>query len=181
MLDVKDRTIDGVTYKVAQLPWRDARKLLVRLYQILGPAVGQGLAGLDARNEGDDGKPKGLGDLPLKSIGDMVTALTTRCTEADFEFITDMAVSCTVLVKDERREVPLSTEIVFHFAGAYGRMLKWLAFVLEVNYLGFSQGRGNLSTFLAQAAEKAKAYRSQNTSIGGSTGLHRPTDTTSAQ
>ena len=177
MLETKLRTIDGVEYRVAQLGWKEGRTALVRLLKVVGPSVGEAFKLAQV----EPGKKFELDrSVSAAAVGALFTELAQRLTEEDFAYLTDIMVPKTEVHRGGDAWVRLSDEIHWHFAGDYWRCFKWLAFCLEVNYLGFFEERGGLGSWLGQVRTKASASPSPSTSTGVSTEFARAASTTSA-
>jgi hypothetical protein len=165
VLQSETHTIEGVTYKVTQLPFKRGQRLLVRLFKTLGPALAAAIAAAPRI------KGRKLGEMPvaevLPGISQALLLLSDKLSEQDMEYVTDTLAELTEFSRDGKTWLPLSQELEFHFAGRYGAFLKWLGFALRVNYLGFSNGLGLLEGLLAKVA--AEAPPSPTTSTGTST------------
>ena len=178
MLEVETTSIDGYTYEVTKLPYKRGRKLLLRLYKSLGPALADAmgsvpeLGGLESLDELEVQKF-------LPSLAALVRTLADTLSEEDMEFMEDTLIEHTQFGQDGKL-VPLKGNAEFHFSGNYSVYFQWLAFALKINYLGFFDGQGLLQKVKAMAAAAAAASPSLNTSIGTSTGSPQASATPAA-
>jgi hypothetical protein len=137
MMQSETKTIGSTEYEVTQLPSGRGRKLLLRLVRIVGPAVGELLKG------GEAGTAT-LASVSAEGLSAAVGELAARLGEDDFEYAVKELASSTKVRVDGGGLVPLASVLDLHFAGAYGEMLSWLAFALEVNFRSFFSGLGSL-------------------------------------
>lgn len=117
MLETKNKTINGTTYKVTQLGVRKGTQVLLRIVNKLG---------LLAKAEGG-------------GVEGIIGAVAQNLTEEDFNFLCDAFLPMT-LVSTLGKEIPLKNHFELHFAGKYWEMCEWLAFCLEVNFSDFLDG-----------------------------------------
>ena len=172
MLESKQRVIGEVEYLVTQLPAPQGRKLLVRLYKVLGPAIGAALKGLP-----EDGRAS-IGDIEVSSIGDAMIQLAHSLTEEDLEFLVATMTPQTQISREPGKWLALKTEEMFHWSGRYQHMFVWLGFALEVNYGSFLPGQGGLDGLLSATQKRSeRALSSLQRSTGNST-ESPPPDTT---
>lgn len=176
LLRNESTTIDGFTYRVTQFPFKRGQRLLVRLFKLAGPAIGEAIGGVNPE------RPT-ASDIKTQAIGAALAEFAGRLTEADFDFIVSELADYTELQVEtpEGGEgwVKLKQQIEFHFAGEYWRMLQWLGFGLQVNYAGFLKGRGGFAGVLAQIQTKMRS-RSRKSSNGSSGESPAPSDSASA-
>lgn len=154
-LQSETRTIGDTTYRVTQLPAGKSRRLLVRLYKVLGPAFGKLLEGFDATSVTGGGKAPSLLDIKMESVSQAMSTLAIHLTEEDLEFVVDRLFTGDMVEMDvgDDKWVKLTKERVdLHFAGKLDEMFRLLAFALEVNYASFFAGSGGASAFLAKLA-----------------------------
>lgn len=130
----KDETkiIDGTTYRVTQLVSKPARKLLVRLFNALGPTVGAFI-------------PEGK--LSLKNLfngeinlRDGISRLSQDLTESELEHLIEVLCSNkTIACESEGGKWPIldAAQFDLHFTGRTMTMFKVLAFAIQVNYSDF--------------------------------------------
>ncbi len=120
MLESRTKEIDGDVYTTSQFPARQGFKLLNRLKKTLGPAIGAWM-GEQAEN--------------------IITLIGADLSDDQMlDLILDFFEFTSVVSKDKETlsgSLKHSTTFDDHFSGRYGRMLKVLAFVLEVNYPDF--------------------------------------------
>lgn len=176
MLKSETKAIDGINYKVTQLPFGKGKQLLVRIFKLLGPAVGQAIGGVDAA------KPT-IADIKTAAIGAALGEIAGRLSQQDLDFAIDMLAEYTEVQQPNgddggERWTRLKQDMEFHFAGEYVRMFAWLAFALQVNYLGFLNGRGGLSAVLAQIKARMPS-RSPAPSTGPSGASSQPSGSAS--
>lgn len=168
MLKSEKTTIDGVGYEVTQLPYTQGRKLLLRLYKTLGPALAKGFANAPTLPQGASVVDVSVKDL-APAFGGLIEGLADNLSEEDFDYLTETLAECTCISTEKDKWVPLKSSMEFHFAGNYGEMFAWLGFALKVNFGGFTKGQGSLTALLAKVRAAAKASQSRTTSTGGST------------
>lgn len=132
--------IEGVTYKVTQLPFKDARRLFMRLARIFGPSLATLAEGV-----------KSVDDLPLAS---MVTKAVENLSDRDLDEVSDMLAEVTqysvdgqkwppLLFKgDPRKPVDNRDDL---FGGSLTSFFRWLWFALEVQFGDFSKALGKRS------------------------------------
>jgi hypothetical protein len=146
MLETKTHQIDGVTYDITQLEGMLGIEVLGRLVKVFGSAF--------------------AADDPLGSF--------TRNLSTD-----DIKYLCTVFAKttlhsteaNPDARVQLKDSIGFHFAGKYGRMLKWLWACIDVNYETFFADLGFTKEVRDQLMTRAKSEMLKPaTSPAGSSG-----------
>lgn len=169
MLESKRTTIGEYQYEMTLLTAPVGRRLLVRLFKTLGPAVSAALAGLP---EGKDDKI-GLGDLSTRAIGDAVGMLAETISEAELDNICEILAKVTEYSPDGgNRWLPMSKGegVDEHWAGRYLDMFKWIVFGLEVNYSDFLDApRSLVGLVSAQGNGKGSKSKSQEKSTGTST------------
>jgi len=171
MITTEQKQIGEWHYETTQLGSKDGRRLLVRLYKLLGPAAAEFLAGLEDKDGGKGGAQiRNLGDVKTDAIADAVTELAARITEDELDHVVDtLAKKTRVSQNGTSGWQPLVEQSEMIWAGNYTEMFKWLAFALGVNYSGFTGGLGNLSAFVSQAAQGSQS-KSPNQSTGTPTG-----------
>lgn len=157
MLDTRTKKIGEYEYQVRQLTAPIGRKLLVRLFKVLGPSISAGLSSLPD----DEGKELSLGDLKANALGDAVAILAETITEGELEHVVETLSEATQYSGEPDRWLPLKRDAEFHWAGRFLQMFQWIAFCLEVNYSDFLGGQVNLSGFgSAKRTEDAQASQS---------------------
>ena len=132
-LDAKRKTIDGVEYEVRMLSATRATKLLVKLGKMLGPAfveIAKGEGGLDREIDG-------------ALFAGAVSALFASADPDEVDAI--LKELAEVTLADGKGLRPIYD---IHFAGKIGRLMKWAAFALQVQYEDFF---GALGSVLAEA------------------------------
>lgn len=124
----EDREIDGVTYRCRQLAFTPSRKMLRRLFHIVGPTVGSALQGGGALNEVLDE------DV---NLGGAIASLAQRLSDEDVEYVHSVFVKQCDVKRGEGWQ-SLSDVSEVHFA-EHGMLhwFKWIGFNLEVNYSDF--------------------------------------------
>ena len=110
MLQQERVTISGTEYEITQLPYSQGRKLLLRLYKVLGPALSD-IAdrlplGLDVKD---------LGDIPVESLVPSlvagVSALAEHLSESDFEYMVSTLAKYSKVSNGEGGFLPLDKEM----------------------------------------------------------------------
>jgi len=132
-LDAKRKTIDGVEYEVRMLSATRATKLLVKLGKMLGPAfaeIARGEGGLDREIDG-------------ALFAGAVSALFASADPDEVDAI--LKELAEVTLADGKGLRPIYD---IHFAGKIGRLMRWAAFALQVQYEDFF---GALGSVLAEA------------------------------
>lgn len=122
----KKKTIDGIEYEVTQLGAKEGRALFVRISKMIGPSLAS-LAKAD------------LASLMDSNVAQLAPAIETFVRDVSEE---DLDVLCSKFAersayRDGKDWPELDRNFDDHFAGAYLRMIKWLAFCVEVNYADF--------------------------------------------
>jgi hypothetical protein len=167
MLQTKEKTIGEHRYQVTQLSAPEGRRLLVRLYKVLGPSLGAITKGLD----GVDGKAVKLEELRLEFVGEALRELAMHLNEDDLEHLCEVMGKQTMVHLGGDKWVPLQDVSALHFAGRYDEMFKWIAFALETNYAGFFKGTatlGGLASKLGGQVPRPSESRSPDTLSGSS-------------
>lgn len=172
MLKTEERTFagsgeaDDLTIEVTQLPGIKGRKLLVRLYSVLGPAFAALVEGAD----GGTGAANVAPDVELDAVSRAMTTLAHSLQEEDLEHVCKVFGATSRVRVGESGFVELTTEMQdLVFAGRYLEMFRWLGFALEVNYSGFFAGLGGAkSVFQRLAKPTAPQSDSPSTSTGKS-------------
>ncbi len=174
MLEAQKRTIGEHTYEVTQLTAPIGRKLLVRLFKVLGPPIGAALAGLP---EGD-GDGVATGDLKTKAIGDAVMMLAETLTESELEHLVETLTPTTLYSLEADKWLQLKDDNEFHWAGRFLDMFAWIGFCLECNYSDFLGGQTSLAGIAsAMSRGNLSPSPSQRTSTGTSTESPQASDT----
>lgn len=150
-LDAHRKRIDGVEYEVRMLPATRATKLLVKLGKMLGPAfaaIARGEGGIDREIDG-------------ALFAGAVSALFASADPDEVDAI--LKELAEVTLADGKGLRPIYD---IHFAGKIGRLMKWAAFALQVQYEDFF---GALGSVLAEAGlSSAMESLSPKASIGAS-------------
>lgn len=118
------RTIGGHRFQVTQLAYKDGRRMLFELTQILGDSLAS--LAVAAKDKGVLNEDAG------KAVGKLVRSL-------DYDFLeraSDLFAAQTLVgVDGSDNMVALSDDIQNAiFAGAYDVWVQWLAFCLELNF-----------------------------------------------
>ena len=119
----KEVTVGGHTYKCGMLPVKEARPLLVKLANLLGPALGE----LMVSGESTD----------LKNVGSAFARLTIGLKDEDLLHIQNSLFTHSHWMNETGHWVPLRGIADNHFAGAFGAMFKVMFAALEHNYGDF--------------------------------------------
>jgi len=150
--DSESKVIDGTKYVVYMLPPRKARKILVRIFQVMAPSAGE------AVSRADDNVSNALGDI-LKNLAD-------RLDDNDLEWMMGVLAEVTTVETGPNQAPYLSKFFDAQFKGKIGAMMKWFVFALGAQYGDFFEGSASdLSDQLAGLKE-ALGFGSQNTSTG---------------
>jgi hypothetical protein len=180
MLKTEEKVIGEHGYRVTQLPGIKGRKVLVRLYKILGPALAA-LIDDTVQKPAQTITQYSADDVELSSVSAALSVLAVKLREDDLEYLCEQLAACTLVnIEDTDKWVPLSKDLQnVVFAGAYKEMFLWLGFALEVNYGGFFDGVGGVSGFVSKLAnpKTVNQSNSRNTSTGKS-GESSPQNTT---
>lgn len=119
-------------YTITQLPLRESRALLVRLTNLLGPALGDAVTGTDEGVTVDG-----------NTIGGAIKTLATSISDADFDYVQNALFKCVTWRNDQGDNVPLATIADDHFAGdGLDRLFRVIFAALKVNYADFLGGLG---------------------------------------
>ena len=177
MLEEKRKRIGACEYQVRQLTVPVGRRLLVRLFKILGPAIGAAVGGLP-EDKGDD---ISIGALNTRAIGDAITLLADTITEDELENLCEILADATEYSPEPDRWLPLKKDSEMHWAGRYFDMFKWIAFALEVNYADFLGAQGSLGGFVSAVRKPGQSpSKSPKASTGKSIGSPQAHDTAPA-
>lgn len=110
MVETKEKTIEGTTYRVRQLDAVKGRKVVARLIRLLSNAAAGG--------------------------DDALSKIFASVTEEDMDYFCDVFAASTD-VNYEGKWPCLKDVFGLHFAGKYGEMMQWLLFCVEVNFGNF--------------------------------------------
>jgi len=138
----------GFTYSVEQLGARQGGRVFARIANMLGGALGSALSGGES--------------FSVDSVGKVFASLAESITEENLDYLVDTFIP-TTKVAGGQLPAPLPLSAVDpdqHFAGAYGEMMQWLGFCLEVNYASFLPG-GSIAATVAMFKAKAEAKASE--------------------
>lgn len=152
--DCKTKTIDGTKYGVYMLPPKLARKMLVRIFQVLAPSAGE-LFGRES-------------EQLSKAIGPTLATLADRLSDDDLDWMMGELAKVSTVEMAPNKEPALGQIFDVHFMGRIGHMLKWFAFALEVQYSDFWSGSGSGLNDLLATVKAAMASPSPSTSTGSS-------------
>lgn len=150
-IEVKDRKIGNHTYRVTQFGAKQANRVLVSLFKL----VGGGFADLVSTP----------GEAEAR-LGAAVAALQKSVSADDLNAVCDAFASKTKLILQAQlnggpQEVPQDLAPMFddHFAGAsYPDLFRWLAFAIEVNYASFLGANGtSLSDLMGMVKKSPEA------------------------
>lgn len=109
MIESKTKTIGNHDYRVTQLGALKGRKVLTRLFKVIGPVVAAAVSG-----------------------GQNLAHALDGVDEDTVEYLCDAFAART-----EVDGVALDKVFEIHFAGNYAEMVKWLAFCVEFNFASF--------------------------------------------
>ena len=130
MYQTIEKTINGSTYSVTQLPARRALKLKARLLKVFGPSLAQMV--FTRENESP---------LDQENVVKAITLLVNQLDDATFERLT-----VEILQGVRKGGMELTESLIdSEFAGDLGTLFLVLGFVMEVNYGSFfaQSGIGN--------------------------------------
>jgi len=138
--DSQTKSIDGCGYTVYMLPPKVARKILVRIFQVLGPSLGEAFS----RDE----------EKLSAAIGPIIREFTDRLSDDDLEWMMTALADVTMIDPGGGKTIPLKGVFDGHFQGKIGSMLRWFAFALEVQFSDFfGDSVGGLGQLLAGLKE----------------------------
>ncbi len=151
-LETKDRTIGDTTYYVTQMPSSRARKLLVRLFKIIGPTIGALTEGSTA------GK---ISEIKVKVICDVLASVAANMGDDDLEFfVREILTGGFVKYATASGQPTMSLEVAeIHFVGKTHDLLRLIGFALEVNFGGFF-GEAGLGGVLRRSTPPASTSSS---------------------
>jgi hypothetical protein len=133
MIQTLEKTINGSSYSVTQLPARRALRLQAKLVKLLGPAVSTIFVASGDLDNADQSIPKAI------------AALASQLDDKSFDqLVLDLLQGQARKNGKEINEAVLDME----FAGNLNELFLLLAFVLEVNFGDFFREGGILSSFL---------------------------------
>jgi hypothetical protein len=154
------------------------RKLLVRLYKVLGPPLAKLVSGIDLK----PGKKIGLDDIGLDSVADAMIELAVHLREEDLEYVVDrvFASESVEFNADGDKWVRLKKDLAeAHFAGSIHEQFHVLAFALEVNYAGFFDAWGSAAGLAEKLATPTATPSASPENLTGQSGESQPVrDTT---
>jgi hypothetical protein len=160
MQEIKERRIDGHTYRVMMIGAKRSLRMLAQLGKMLAPALAKAAEG---------GSLKSImgADLSQIDLSGMAQMLVDRLDEdALVRIVEDLAAVTTF--SDHGKDWPnLGAAYDIHFAGRLASLAKWLAFALEVQFGDFFGVLGSLAKSGAAQAI-ASASPSPSTSTGRS-------------
>lgn len=134
--DCKTKTIDGTKYGVYMLPPKLARKMLVRIFQVLAPSAGEMFS-----RESEE---------VATVIGPVLSSLADKLSDDDLDWMMSELAKVSTAEVAPSKEPFLEPLFDVHFRGRIAHMLKWFAFALEVQFSDFFDGsEGGLSGLLA--------------------------------
>jgi hypothetical protein len=139
-INTQERTIDGRTYTVQQLPARKALKTLNRLGKVFGPALAQAATAVGSSAKLD------IAAIDVAKLGGAVEALFANLEDADLDHFVQ-----TFLESSLVDGAPLYAQLDVVFMGKIDGLLKLLAFAVEVNFGNFMRGLGGAVRQLAPA------------------------------
>lgn len=148
----EERAIGDCTYRVTQLTSEPARRLFVRLFNVLGPSIGQLTGAVKSGSA--------ILDADLSGV---FATLARDLTPDELEAVIKVLCDNKTIAYDHDGKWPKldKKDFDFHFTGEVGKMFKVLAFAIEVNYRDFLGEIGGL--FRAQQAAPATSASSSPT------------------
>lgn len=155
MLETTRKEIGGVTYEVSQLPFVQARKVLVLLSKKVIPGLSLALAGAVASTAKKGAA--GLLDAGIQDIAAGMTRLVQDLDEADLVALEDAFGPYTKVIQDDgKTPILVAANRAEHFkGGSLFRYFSWLAFCVEVNYADFFAAAAPLLAGAPQGAPDA--------------------------
>lgn len=122
--------IDGNKYEITQLGARDGRRMLVRLTNILGPALGNLIKDGGGSSDG---------------VAHAIMSLSSHISEDDVDYVCKTFGkhtewrngSQTITLDDDQQDL--------HFAGRYDSMVRWISECLRINFSPFFDMLRNVS------------------------------------
>lgn len=178
-IEVLEREIGGLNYRVTLLPTKLGTATLVRLVKLFGPTLGSFIGGI-----GRGVATPGLGEQDLaehglaQGAGDAINAFCARLDEVELQRLLDLFAQYTVVEIDAQHEPRLDKIFDDHFAGRYDLLFTWFRFALEVNYTRFFIA--NAGGIVAQMWKALSRFRSRGASTGTSTASPAASDTAAA-
>jgi len=126
----KEKTIDGLTFTVQQLPAMRSLKLMHKLGKTIGPAMLKALSGAPA------GKEIKVGNINVADMADGVSLLFDRLSAEDTESIVRELFETTMVTENGQtfQLMPVFDNVL---AGKMATLFKAVKFALEVNYQDF--------------------------------------------
>lgn len=137
MIETKEKSIDGSTYSVTQLPARRAIRLKARLIKLFGPVLAQVF--IAATEKGDEAQKK----------ADLVRAIEILGDHIDENSFESLVVDLLNGVRKNGMELTPQT-IDMEFAGDMAGLYQVMFFVIEVNFSNFFSMIGIGSPFQAE-------------------------------
>lgn len=126
----KEKTIDGLTFTVQQLPAMRSLKLMHRLGKTIGPALLKSLSGAPS------GATVKVGNINVADMADGVALLFDRLSADDAESIVRELFETTMVTENGQtfQLMPVFDNVL---AGKMSTLFKAVRFALEVNYQDF--------------------------------------------
>lgn len=128
MRETQETTIDGVSFRVAQLGFKKARKVFMRVSKVLGPA----LATLGAESQAGE-------EISNEAILGAISGTLATVSDEDLDWLADTFGETTWFSRD-REKWPLLKEANREMLFGGGNLLlffRWIKFCLEVNFSDF--------------------------------------------
>jgi hypothetical protein len=165
MRETQERTIDDITYRVRQLPVKEAENVLIDLLKLLGPSAAASVGEMDL-----SGGLAAFGDKPL-SAGVLVSGireLADRLDKETYHRVCDTLAKVTDVQRGDKwpQLSGIADEL---WRGRIQHKWKWLKFALEVQYADFFGGWAALVDGVV-AAVVAKSSSSSQATSGGASG-----------
>lgn len=123
--------------EMTHLPLVAARRTLVRLAQLVGPGLAKTLGGADSL-----ASLRGMEGSALAALGEGISDVLMRVSDADLESLADTLGGACVLVQGDKRR-PMRAEVREElFAGSLATFFEWLAAAIRYQYADFSTAWG---------------------------------------
>jgi len=124
-LDIQERTIDGIAFKVSQLPATRAFHVLHRLGKVVSPALSKAASALSPG--------AGLEGINLSDLASALETFFTSCTTTDLDYFIEQ-----LLFNAVADDALLKPVFEVKLQGKMGTLLQLLYFAVEVNFSDFS-------------------------------------------
>jgi len=121
MIEMVEKEVDGIVYKIEQFPTTKAIRVLTQLGNLLGPSLQDVVGGAGVKEKSEQSKFFG------KAIGELLSRMDKESNVA----------LAKQLIESVLRGEGAKINFELDFRGKLGHLLKLLVAVLEVNYSNF--------------------------------------------